>query len=219
MILINLLPHREARRQQRKQAFFAGIGISVLAGAAIVLVWYTAVNTQISTQEEHNQFLSSEIKRLDAQIADVATLKAEIEALKARQKAVEDLQADRNMPVYLLNELVKQTPEGVFLTSVKQGGQQVAITGVAQTNERISEFLRNAASNSPWLEKPQLVEIRAQTMQVAGSKDQRRMFSFIMGVTLKRPPAPGAAASGVAVSASGAAPAAAPASAASTAKR
>ncbi len=213
MILINLLPHREARRQQRKQAFFAGIGMAVLVGAGIVLLWYTAVNTQIGTQEEHNQFLTSEIKRLDAQIADVATLKAEIEALKARQKAVEDLQADRNMPVYLLNELVKQTPEGVFLTSVKQGGQQVAITGVAQTNERISEFLRNAASNSPWLEKPQLVEIKSQTMQIAGSRDQRRMFGFVMGVTLKRPPAPGSAASGAAPGA------AAAASAASTATR
>jgi type IV pilus assembly protein PilN len=196
VILINLLPHREARRQQRKNAFFAGIGMAVVAGAVIVLVWHTAVQAQIDSQEEHNQFLSSEIKRLDAQIADVATLKAEIEALKARQKAVEDLQADRNMPVYLLNELVKQTPEGVYLTSVKQGGQQVAITGVAQTNERISEFLRNTASNSPWLEKPVLVEIRAQTMQVAGSKDQRRMFAFVIGVTLKRPPAPGSAASG-----------------------
>ena len=214
MILINLLPHREARRQQRKQAFYAGIGMAVLVGAGIVLLWYTAVNTQIGAQEEHNQFLTSEIKRLDAQIADVATLKAEIAALKARQKAVEDLQADRNMPVYLLNELVKQTPEGVFLTSIKQGGQQVAITGVAQTNERISEFLRNASSNSPWLEKPQLVSINAQTMQVAGSRDQRRMFAFVMGVTLKRPPAPGA------VAASGAASGAvAAASAASTVTR
>jgi type IV pilus assembly protein PilN len=214
VILINLLPHREARRQQRKNAFFAGIGFAVLFGAAIIGGWYTVVNAQINTQEEHNQFLSNEIKRLDAQIADVATLKAEIAALKARQKAVEDLQADRNMPVYLLNELVKQTPEGVYLTSVKQGGQQVAITGVAQTNERISEFLRNTANNSPWLERPILVEIRAQTMVVAGSKDQRRMFAFIMGVTLKRPPAPGSAAS----AASGAA-AMAPASAASTATR
>ena len=219
MILINLLPHREARRQQRKQAFFAGIGMAAVVGLAVVGGWYTIVKSQIDTQEEHNQFLASEIKRLDAQIADVATLKSEIEALKARQKAVEDLQADRNMPVYLLNELVKQTPEGVYLTSVKQAGQQVAITGVAQTNERISEFYRNAAYNSPWLEKPQLVEIRAQNMQQAGGKDQRRMFAFIMGVTLKRPPAPGAAASGVAGAASGAAPAGATAAAASTAAR
>jgi len=214
VILINLLPHREARRQQRKQAFFAGLGFAAIVGAAIVLVWFTGVKTQIDNQEEHNQFLSSEIKRLDTQIADVATLKTEIEALKARQKAVEDLQADRNMPVYLLNELVKQTPEGVYLTSVKQAGQQVSITGVAQTNERISEFLRNAANNSPWLEKPNLVEIRAQTVQVAGSRDQRRMFTFIMSVTLKRPPAPGNAAS----AASGAM-LATPAPAASTATR
>jgi len=207
VILINLLPHREARRQQRKNAFYAGLGMAVVVGAAVVGGWWTLVNAQINTQEDHNQFLSNEIKRLDAQIADVATLKAEIEALKARQKAVEDLQADRNMPVYLLNELVKQTPEGVYLTSVKQGGQQVAITGVAQTNERISEFLRNVANNSPWLEKPILVEIKSQTLVVAGSRDQRRMYGFVMGVTLKRPPAPGSAAS----AASGAA-AAAPAS-------
>ena len=203
MILINLLPHREVRRQQRKQAFFAGIGMAVLVGAAIVLVWYTGVKTQIDNQDERNQFLSGEIKRLDAQIADVATLKAEIAALKARQKAVEDLQADRNMPVYLLNELVKQTPEGVYLTSVKQTGQQVQVTGVAQTNERISELLRNTANNSPWLERPQLGSIRAQNVTVAGTRDQRRMFEFVVGLTLKRPPAPGAAAS-AATGASGA---------------
>ena len=211
MILINLLPHREARRQQRKQAFYAGMGMAALAGAVIVLAWYTVVKSQIDVQEERNQFLSSQIKHLDAQIADVATLKTEIEALKARQKAVEDLQADRNMPVYLLNELVRQTPEGVYLTSVKQTGQQVAISGVAQTNERISEFLRNAANDSPWLEKPQLVEIRSQAVAVAGGHDQRRMFAFTMNVTLKRPPAPGAAASAAGV--------AAPASAASTVRR
>jgi type IV pilus assembly protein PilN len=225
VILINLLPHREARRQQRKQAFFAGIGMAVLTGAAIVLVWYTGVKTQIDNQDERNQFLTGEIKRLDAQIADVAALKAEIEALKARQKAVEDLQADRNMPVYLLNELVKQTPEGVFLTSVKQTGQSVQITGVAQTNERISEMLRNTANNSPWLERPQLASIRAQNMTVAGTRDQRRMFDFVMGLTLKRPPAPGSAAAAAASAASGALPANAASAAAiavaapSTAKR
>ncbi len=194
MILINLLPHREARRQQRKQAFFAGIGFAALIGAAIVLIWYTIVNSQIGAQEDRNQFLNAEIKRLDAQIADVATLKAEIEALKARQKAVEDLQADRNMPVYLLNELVKQTPEGVYLTSVRQTGQQVQLSGMAQTNERISEMLRNVSNSSPWLEKPVLGSIRAQT--TGSGRDQHRMFEFVMGMTLKRPPAPGAAASG-----------------------
>ncbi len=221
MILINLLPHREARRQQRKKAFFAGLGLAAFVGAGIVAAWYTVVAQMISNQDERNSFLSGEIKRLDSQIADVANLKNEIEALKARQKAVEDLQADRNMPVYLLNELVTQTPEGVFLTSVHQNGQQVSITGLAQTNERISEFLRNTANNSPWLEKPWLGSIRATNVTVAGTRDQRRMFDFAMGVTLKRPPAPGAAASAPAIPASGvpaAAGASAPASAASGAK-
>ena len=205
MILINLLPHREARRQQRKQAFFAGIGMAVLVGAGIVLLWYTAVNTQIGTQEEHNQFLTSEIKRLDAQISDVATLKSEIEALKARQKAVEDLQADRNMPVYLLNELVKQTPEGMYFTNVKQDGQVLSITGIAQTQERVSEFLRNTAYNSEWLVSPELIESKA----TAAGKDQKRLFEFSVRVTVKRPqdkaPAVAAAASAPASGASAAA--------------
>jgi type IV pilus assembly protein PilN len=195
VILINLLPHREARRQQRKQAFYAGIGMAVIVGGFAAGVWFTAMQAQISEQEQRNAFLGSEIKRLDAQIADVAALKNEIEALKARQKAVEDLQADRNMPVYLLNELVKETPEGVYLTGVRQNGQQVAVTGLAQTNERISEFLRNTAYNSTWLERPALGSIKATTATSAGSKDSRRMFEFAMTVTLKRPPAPGAAAS------------------------
>ncbi len=206
MILINLLPHREARRQQRKQAFIAGIFLAALVGGAVVLLWYTIVSTMISNQESRNAFLQSEIKRLDAQIADVATLKGEIEALKARQKAVEDLQADRNMPVYLLNDLVKQVPEGVFLTSIHQQGQQVSVTGFAQTNERISEFLRNAANNeSGWIEKPVLGSIHAVIVSPAGSREQRRMFDFAMGVTLKRPPPPGAAASAPQASASSAA--------------
>ena len=172
MILINLLPHREARRQQRKKAFFYGLGFAALLGFGVVAIWYTAVQGLISEQDRRNDFLANEIKRLDAQIADVAALKTEIEGLKARQKAVEDLQADRNMPVYLLNELVKQTPEGVYLTAVRQNGQQVAITGVAETNERISEFLRNVAgTNSQWLDKPILGSIRATNVAVVALMD------------------------------------------------
>ena len=115
--------------------------------------------------------LKAEIARLESQIKDIATLRAEIEALKARQKAVEDLQSDRNMPVYLLDELVKQTPEGVYLSAIRQSGQVVTVTGVAQTNERVSEFLRNAQSNSPWLERMDLVEIKAVNQPpAAGSR-------------------------------------------------
>jgi len=200
VILINLLPHREEKRRQRKRAYFVSLGLSALVGAAVVLVWYSVLQQMTSAQESRNAFLKAEIARLDTQIKDIATLRAEIEALKARQKAVEDLQTDRNVPVYLLNELVKQAPEGVYLTSVRQNGQVVAITGVAQTNERVSEFLRNGLYNSAWLERPELVEIKASAVNAA-SRDQRRLFDFSMRVTIKRQqsaPAPGVPASGAA---------------------
>ena len=185
MILINLLPHRDEKRRQRKRAFFIGLGIFAAAGAALAMGWLTVLQQLQSGQQERNQFLQTEITRLDAQIKDIATLRAEIDALKARQKAVEDLQTDRNTPIHLLDELVKQTPEGVYLTSIKQTGQVVAITGTAQTNERISEFMRNAIYNSPWLEKPDLVEIKVATLTTA-NREQRRLFDFSLRVTLKR---------------------------------
>jgi type IV pilus assembly protein PilN len=181
VILINLLPHREERRKRRKTAFFAGVGVAAVVGLAVAGIWYSIVQHLTSEQQARNTFLSTEIKRLEAQIKDIANLRAEIEALKARQKAVEDLQTDRNIPVYLLNELVKQTPEGVYLTSVRQSGQVVALTGIAQTNERVSELLRNTLYNSQWLERPELVEIKA------ANAAQRRVFDFSMRVTLKRP--------------------------------
>jgi len=185
VILINLLPHREEKRLQRKRAYFAGLAASAVAGLAIVGLWYTVLGQMTADQESRNAFLQAEISRLDTQIKDIATLRAEIDALNARKKAVEDLQNDRNVPVYLLNELVRQTPEGVFLTSIRQTGQVIAITGIAQTNERVSEFLRNALYNSTWLEKPDLVEIRASNV-AAGTRDQRRLFDFSMRVTIKR---------------------------------
>ncbi len=200
MILINLLPHREEKRRQRKRAYFVSLAACALVGAGIVLVWYSVLQQMTSAQESRNAFLQAEISRLDTQIKDIATLRAEIEALKARQKSVEDLQTDRNVPVYLLNELVKQTPEGVFLTSIKQNGQLVAVTGVAQTNERVSEFLRNTLYNSTWLERPELVEIKASAANAA-ARDQRRLFDFSLRVTLKRqqsPATPGAPATGTA---------------------
>jgi type IV pilus assembly protein PilN len=184
VILINLLPHREEKRKARKRAFFISLGVCAAAGAAIVGVWFSVLQQMTSAQESRNAFLKGEIARLDTQIKDIATLRAEIEALKARQKAVEDLQTDRNLPVHLLNELVRQTPEGVYLTAIRQNGQVVAINGVAQTNERVSEFLRNTLYNSPWLEKPELVEIKAAN--IGTGREQRRLFDFQMRVTIKR---------------------------------
>ncbi len=188
MILINLLPHREEKRRQRKRAFFVGLGACALGGVVAAGLWFSVLQQMTSAQESRNDFLKAEIARLDIQIKDIATLRTEIEALKARQKAVEDLQTDRNVPVHLLDELVRQTPEGVYLTSIKQTAQVVAIVGVAQTNERVSEFLRNALYNSPWLEKPELVEIKSISQTTAG-REQRRLSEFSMRVTLKRPQA------------------------------
>jgi type IV pilus assembly protein PilN len=186
MILINLLPHREERRQRRKKAFYAGLGVAAAVGLCIAGIWYMVLQQMIATQQERNSYLSAEIKKLENQIKDIATLKAEIESLKARQKAVEDLQTDRNLPVHLLNELVKQTPEGVYLTAIRQDGQVVAVNGIAQTNERVSEFLRNTAYNSAWLERPELVEIKAANVTTA-TREQKRLFDFSVRVSIKRP--------------------------------
>jgi type IV pilus assembly protein PilN len=186
VILINLLPHREERRKRRKAAFFAGLAAAAVAGVLVAGIWYLVLGQLTSNQRDRNAYLTAEIQRLETQIKDIATLRAEIEALKARQKAVEDLQADRNVPVHLLNELVKQTPEGVYLTSIRQTGQLVSVTGIAQTNERVSEMLRNTANNSPWLEKPELIEIQVATVQTA-AREQKRLFNFSMRLTIKRP--------------------------------
>lgn len=186
MIRVNLLPHREEKRKRRKIAYFAGLVAAAAIGLAAVGVWYLVLQQMTSAQQQRNEFLSSEIRKLEIQIKDIATLRAEIESLKARQKAVEDLQIDRNVPVHVLNELVRQTPEGVYFTAVKQDGQVLSVSGIAQTNERVSELLRNTAYNSEWLVKPELVEIKALTVQTA-NREQKRLFDFSVRVTVKRP--------------------------------
>lgn len=185
MILINLLPHREAARKRKREIFYAALGASALGGVAIagvIFVWYA---TQISHQQDKNLVLQTEIKRLEGQIKDIASLQAEIAALRARQQAVEDLQADRNMPVHLLNELVRQLPDGVYVSNLKQENQVVSITGTAQSNERVSELLRNLGNNSPWLTRPELVEITSGNVTLA-PRDQRRVANFTMRVRLLR---------------------------------
>lgn len=185
MILINLLPHREAARKRRRETFFATLGLAALVGALICVALYSWYVAQIDSQRARNTFLQSEITRLDGQIKEIAALQAEITALKARQTAVEDLQGNRNLPVYLLNEMVKQLPDGVYINSLKQENQIVLLTGVAQSNERVSELLRNFANNSAWLSKPELVEITAGTVALT-ARDQRRVSNFSMRVEIKR---------------------------------
>ena len=185
MILINLLPHREAARKSRREVFFATVGAAALSGLLISVAIYSWYGTRIDGQRGKNTLLKTEITRLEGQIKDIASLQAEIAALRARQNAVEDLQGNRNLPVDLLSELVRQLPDGVYINSMKQENQSILITGVAQSNERVSELLRNFGNNSPSLVKPELVEITAGTLALT-PRDQRRVSNFSMRVGLKR---------------------------------
>ncbi len=185
MILINLLPHREAARKKRRDIFNVSLGASALVGGLIagaVFLWFQAA---ISTQQNTNGILEVEIKKLEGQIKDIAGLEAEISALRARQQAVEDLQSDRNLPVYLLTELVNQLPDGVYISKMVQVDRLVTINGVAQTNERVSELLRNLANNTPWFSKPELVEIVAGSVTLS-TREQKRVSNFVIRVRLVR---------------------------------
>ena len=185
MILINLLPHREAARKRRKEMFQATMFASFLVGLLIAGGIYSWFQAMLEQQQQRNSFLAGEIKVLEGQIKEIATIEDEITALRARQKAVEDLQSDRNLPVHLLNELVKQLPDGVYITSLKQTDQVVAMQGMAQSNERVSEMLRNLADNTPWISKPELVEIVAAHVALT-PRDQRRVASFNLRFRLMR---------------------------------
>lgn len=185
MILINLLPHREAARKRRKEAFQATMVASALAGLAIAGIVYWWFQMMITDQQGRNAFLQQEIRVLESQIKEIATIEEEIAALRARQKAVEDLQSDRNLPVHMLNELVAQLPDGVYITSLKQADQTVTMQGMAQSNERVSEMLRNLANNTPWFSKPELVEIVASNVALT-PRDQRRVASFNLRFKLVR---------------------------------
>lgn len=185
MILINLLPHREVARKLRRDRFHLSLGAAALVGGLMaggVFLWFEG---QISVQKGKNQVLTREIKVLEGQIKDIATLETEIAALRARQQAVEDLQADRNQPVHLLTELVKQLPDGVYVSSMRQDNQTVSLQGVAQSNERVSELLRNLANNSPWFSKPELVEIVSGSVAVS-QREQKRVSNFTIRVRLLR---------------------------------
>lgn len=185
MIRINLLPHREEKRKQKQAAFVALLALGGVAGVAVVLMVGAYNARAISIQDQRNGVLSSAIGELDKKIARIATLKQEIEALKARQQAVEDLQGDRNQPVYLLDELVRQTPAGVYLKGFRQEGQKVTIDGYAQSQERVSELLRNLAGASPWLEKPELIEVKAAPL--AQGRTVRKVVEFNLIVNIRRP--------------------------------
>ena len=183
---VNLLPHRAAKRERQKKLFWALTGLAAVAGLFMVGAVWTVLQGQIGNQEARNEFIRAENRKLDTQIKEIATLRQEIDGLRARQRAVEDLQADRNQPVYLLDEIAKQVPEGIYLRSIKQEDRKVTVTGWAASNERVSEFLRNLQNNSRVLERPELVEIK-----VAGKGPEgvnRRVFEFGLYFTMKPTP-------------------------------
>jgi len=186
VILINLLPHREAARKRRKEQFFLQIGVSALVGGVVCGLIYTWYQGMLYTQQDRNQSLQAEIAKLDAEIKNIASLQAEIASLRARQGAVEDLQSDRNLPVFLFEDLAHQLPEGVYLTSMRQENSNVLLSGVAQSQERVSELLRNLGNSSTALKRPELIEIVASTVLVS-PKEQRRVSNFTIRAQLTRP--------------------------------
>jgi type IV pilus assembly protein PilN len=185
MILINLLPHREAAKLKRKESFFVSLAASAFFGCLLAGLIFVGYQVQITEQQARNTVLRSENARLDTQIKAVATLQKEISGLRSRQEAVEDLQTERNLPVHLMNEIVKQVPDGVFIKNLKQEGSLVSLMGVAQSNERVAEFLRNLSSENPYVTKPELVEIVAGTTALT-PKEQRRVSNFVIRVQLKK---------------------------------
>jgi type IV pilus assembly protein PilN len=186
VILINLLPHREARRLARRRNFFLGVALSAVAGLGLVAAGLSGLTQLTFVQEERNAYLQTEISRLDGQIKDIASLRAEIDALKARLQSIEDLQTDRNVPVHLLNEVARLSPEGLQLKSLVQTGADVVLTGVAQSNERVSELLRNVSMNGQWLERPELIEVKSSLADVS-ARERGRVYEFSLRLKVKRP--------------------------------
>ncbi len=162
MIRINLLPHRELKRGARQRQFYIQAGMIAGLGVLIVFLVHSVISARISYQMERNRYLEREIAVLDIQIDEIKKLKEQIQVLLARKKVVEALQTDRAETVHLLDQLVRQLPDGVYLKGVKATGNRVDLAGFAQTNARVSTLLRNLES-TPWFESPNLVEIRAIT--------------------------------------------------------
>jgi type IV pilus assembly protein PilN len=175
MIEFNLLPWREAQRREQKRLFNGLLVLSALCGLIVVLI-VSAVNAaQVSIQNGRNALLQSENKILDNRLREIKGLREDINALKARQYAVESLQSDRARPVHLLDELATRVPSGVALKSIKQNDHLVLI-GLAQSNARVSEFLRNLSQSSPWFGKAELVEIKAASL--GQGKEARKVYEF-----------------------------------------
>jgi type IV pilus assembly protein PilM len=180
--MINVLPHRELRRAAlRKQFTFMGGSVAAL-GLAVGLLVHGVISGYAAVQESRNNFIVAENVKLDAQIEEIKRINDDIEALLARKQVIESLQSDRAQAIQILDQMVRIAPSGLYLTTMKQNGLKVAISGYAPSSDQVSAFMVSV-QNSPYLEKPELVEIKASTV------GQRRLAEFSMNFSLKRPKA------------------------------
>lgn len=182
MIRINLLPHRQIKRAERQRQFTLMFIMMLVAASAIVFMGWTYINAQIEKQKNRNSRLDVAIVQLDKEIEDIRKLKEQIRNVLDRKRVVENLQSDRSQIVILLDELARQLPEGVFLKSIKQQGNEVVLEGIADTNARVATLVRNLG-NSQWLESPILIEIKSVT-----SKNLRQSaFTLKVKQKVKKP--------------------------------
>ncbi len=182
MIRINLLPHREQKRQARQRQFISMmIGLAVL-GVCVVGLVQMVLAARVEDQNSRNALLKSEIAKLDEQIRDIDKLREQTRALLARKQVVETLQANRTEAVHLLDQMARQLPEGIYLKSLKQQGQKVTVVGYAQSNARVSTLMRNIDA-SPWLQQPELVEIKAVN---SPTQKDVRVNEFTLAFQIKR---------------------------------
>jgi type IV pilus assembly protein PilN len=182
MIRINLLPHREEKRKRREQQFMVLGGLTALLGVVVAGAVWLYLGAQVEQQQRNVAYMKSEIAKLDKQIEEIRKIREETAALLAKKRVVEGLQANRSEPVQLLDQLLRQLPEGVYLKSIKQTGTKVNIVGYAQSNARVSTLMRNLGA-SPYLENPELIEIKAVP---APDKSGNRVNEFTMNISIKR---------------------------------
>ena len=179
MIRINLLPHREEKRKARQKQFAILAGLAVAVGLTVAGLLWVVFDTQIENQKDRNKYLTAEITKLDKQIEEIKRIREETASLLSKKQVVEGLQSNRSEPVYLLDQLLRQLPEGLYLKSIKQTGAKISVTGYAQSNARVSAFMRNIEA-SPYLGNPNLSEIKAVTVNT------QRANEFILDFLIKR---------------------------------
>ncbi|KKW68613.1 hypothetical protein AAV94_04425 [Lampropedia cohaerens] len=186
MIRINLLPHREAAKKARKESFMASCVLAGIVGILLAGGVYLYFQSLISDQLSANSLIEQENARIKAQIREVAEIEAEIAALKARQAAVENLQSERNLPVELMNQIIREVPNGSYVTSLNRAESVVSLSGFAQSNQTVSQLLRNISENMPWNTQPQLIETKVATVNVGGDTP-RQVYGYSLNFRLDKP--------------------------------